>query len=309
MYAVEFEDVSMIFRSFGKETVALENINVKIREGEIVGILGPNGAGKTTFLNLILGYYLPTKGKVKIFEKDIEEHPEVVKKFVRFPLLITYSPRMKLIEALKETAVYFGAENWREHLEELIDIFNLRLELDKQIQKLSSGNRRKAQIVGALLLKPRILLLDETTNGLDVNSVIELIEQLKEINRKFKTTIIFASHIMDHVEMLCERVIILKRKILADGNMKELKEKADIKEHIRLKFSQEVDVKLNLPFVEDFEKVNRFEYVVFCMDVQEALVNVIKYLAQRNLLKYLERIETKRVTLKDIFAYFTGGSK
>jgi len=308
--AIEFDNVTMVYKSFGVETVALEDVNVGIEEGEIVGLLGPNGAGKTTFLDLIIGFYIPTRGEVRVFGKNVVKHPEVVRKYVRIPLARIYTPRMKAIEVLKATAEYYGVRDYKEDLNKLIEIFDLQDHLHKQFQQLSAGNKKKIEIIGALIQKPKILLLDEVTNGLDVPTVEELVKQLKEINHIFGTTIVFASHIMEHVEMLCRRVIILNRRILADGEINELKRIAGAREYLELRLSEGIELKdLKIPFVEDVVKISEKEYSLVCLDASEALVNLTKILAQRGLLKYVEKIDVKKVTLKEVFSYFASRRK
>ncbi len=113
---LKVENLTKYFEKGGKKIVALDHVSFEIKEGEIVGLLSPNGSGKTTLINLIIGFYLPDEGDIKLFEESIYKNPELVRKYIRIPFLIE-DPRFTVYEVLKLTAKFWGVKNRKEKIE------------------------------------------------------------------------------------------------------------------------------------------------------------------------------------------------
>ena len=304
---LKVENLTKFFEKGREKIVALDDVSFEIEEGEIVGLLGPNGSGKTTLINLLIGFYLPDKGDVKLFGKSVYKNPDLIRKYVRTPFLIE-DPRFTVYEVLKLTSKFFGVKNWKEKIEEWLNFFEIEDEKNTEIQKLSSGNYQKVRIIGALISEPKLLLLDEITNGLDLMAANKLIELLKKVNKEYNVSILFASHIFSHVEKLCERVIIIHRgKVLADNKIENLIKEAKLKEYITIKTNSGFPKDFLELLKKDFEVINISEnlYKIVCNNASEELKKFIKILSNFSTLnQYIEEIKIKEITLEDVFAYF-----
>ena len=205
--------LASVTKKFGNKT-AVSDLNLKAKEGEIIGFLGPNGAGKTTTMRLILGYLHPDNGKVKIDDLDpINNRIEVLKKVGYLPENNPLYPEMKVSEYLKFVAKIKGDTDY---IETAINV-GLDDVLSSKIEELSRGYKQRVGLAAALLADPKILILDEPTSGLDP------IEQEKIRNLIIKIakrkTIIFSTHILSEVEDIANRLIIInKGKVVYDGS-------------------------------------------------------------------------------------------
>lgn len=309
---LEVRDITKYFDKGGKQIIALEDISFRVKEGELVGLLGPNGSGKTTLINLILGFYLPDKGDIKLYGESIYKNSKLVQKYIRIPFLLD-DPRFTVYETLMLTAKFFRVKNYKEKIEYWLEFFNIEHEKDTQLQKLSTGNLQKIRIIGALISEPKLLLLDEITNGLDLITVANLLEILKSINKKYEVSIMFASHIFTHIEKLCRRVIILYNgKILADDNITTLKKKAQLKEYITIRTKDPLPELLLNKIKDNFTIVRSGNviYKIVTDDASKELRNFAKFLSENQELDiYIEDIRIKEISLDDIFAYYVSEFK
>ena len=217
--SIETRNISKLF---GKQR-ALDNVNILVEKGELVGFLGPNGAGKSTFMKIVTGYLPPDSGEVLIngnkvttenlnYKKDIGYLPE------HNPLY----PDLYIKEFLEISAGFYGLKNVKKRITEMIELTGLGIEQHKKIRALSKGFRQRVGLAQALIHDPSILILDEPTTGLDPNQLEEIRNLIRMISRE--KTVILSSHIMQEVEAVCNRVIIInKGKIVADGGIAEIK--------------------------------------------------------------------------------------
>lgn len=209
-------------KKFGEQT-ALNNINININKNEIVGLLGPNGAGKSTLMKSITGVIKIDYGKILFNEKDITEYPIDTKKSIGFlpennPLYLD----MFVAEYLQFIANIHGIPSSR--IDEIIDIVGITPEKSKKISQLSKGYKQRVGLAQAIIHQPDLLILDEPTNGLDPNQIIEIRNLIKNISKD--KTIILSTHIMQEVEALCTRVILIHQgNILQDCSIEEFKGK------------------------------------------------------------------------------------
>jgi len=203
---------------------AVDSISFSVEEGEIVGFLGPNGAGKSTTMKITTGYLPPTSGTAKVGGFDVQEQPLHVKKIIGY--LPEHNPLyldMYVHEYLGFVGGLYGlkGKGLKSRVEEIIALCGLSQEQNKKLESLSKGYRQRAGLAQALLHDPEVLILDEPTSGLDPNQIIEVRKVIKEVSRN--KTVLFSSHIMQEVQALCDRVIVInKGKIVADDQLSNL---------------------------------------------------------------------------------------
>lgn len=232
-------------KNFGSCEV-LKGINLEVR-GEIYGLLGPNGSGKTTLMKIVAGILKPSGGKVLVDGIDVVKEPIKVKQ------IVGYVPENPILyESLTVSEIFSLVAKIRglneEELEEKIAVYTKAFEIEdfmnSLIATLSFGNRQKVAIILALLHNPRVMVLDEVMNGLDVRSAKILRELLFRFRSEGKS-ILFSTHIMPFAEMLCDRVgVIYEGKIVAEGRVSELKEFSKVKdlEDVFLKLTRGEDI-------------------------------------------------------------------
>jgi len=222
MYCLETRNLT---HTFSEGDVVLNNINLKIPEGSIYGFLGPNGAGKTTTLRLILGLLKKQVGEIiifnKTFEKDRIEILQSIGSLIESPSLYAHLTARENLLILQK--IY---DCPKERVEEVLEIVGLSDTGNKKAGKFSLGMKQRLSIALALLHSPSLLILDEPTNGLDPNGIIEMRELLKKLNEVNKITIIISSHLLSEIEKLVTDIgIIHKGSILFQGTLKELQMK------------------------------------------------------------------------------------
>ena len=209
-----------------KEKIAVNNINLTIKEGELFALLGTNGAGKTTTIKMLSTLILPTEGEIKIAGYDIAKDSVKIKEIVNVsPQETAIAPNLTVKENLDFMAGVYKIKNKNEKIDELVKTFKLQEVLKQKAKTLSGGWQRKLSIAISLINNPKVLFLDEPTLGLDVlarRNLWAVIESLKG-----KITIILTTHYMEEAESLSDRVGIMdKGKLIAVGTVKELMQKA-----------------------------------------------------------------------------------
>ena len=209
-------------KKFGEQT-ALNNINLNIKKNEIVGLLGPNGAGKSTLMKSITGVLKIETGQILFQGRDISQFPIESKKNIGFlPENNPLYQDMFVKEYLNFVANIHKISYKR--VEEVIDLVGITPEKSKKISQLSKGYKQRVGLAQAIIHQPDLLILDEPTNGLDPNQIIEIRNPIKEISHE--KTIILSTHIMQEVEALCSRVILIhKGHIIQDCSIEDFKGK------------------------------------------------------------------------------------
>ncbi len=210
--------IQQINKRFGSQQV-LNNISFSIKSGEIVGFLGPNGAGKSTTMKIITGYLFSDSGKVTVCNVDVEKNPIDARRLIGYlpehnPLYLDLYVR----EYLQFIARLYGfRKNVLKTTEQIIERTGLSPESNKKIGALSKGFRQRVGLAQALIHDPQVLILDEPTTGLDPNQLADIRSLIKEIGKE--KTVLFSTHIMQEVEAVCDRVIVInKGTIVADEN-------------------------------------------------------------------------------------------
>ncbi len=209
-----------------KEKIAVNNINLTIKEGELFALLGTNGAGKTTTIKMLSTLILPTEGEIKIAGYDIAKDSVKIKEIVNVsPQETAIAPNLTVKENLDFMAGVYKIKNKNEKIDKLVKTFKLQEVLKQKAKTLSGGWQRKLSIAISLINDPKVLFLDEPTLGLDVLARRELWAVIESLKRKI--TIILTTHYMEEAESLSDRVGIMdKGNLIAVGTVKELMQKA-----------------------------------------------------------------------------------
>ncbi len=207
---------------------ALKHFNLSIDEGEIFAILGPNGAGKSTAIGIIVGTILKNSGHVKVFGHDVVDDYKITRKMIGVvPQEVNFDPFINVRKVLDYQSGMFGVPKKERWVDEILKRLQLSEHAFKTSRALSGGMKRRLLIAKALVHKPKILILDEPTAGVDVELRHDLWEFVKELNRA-GTTIILTTHYLEEAEKLANRVAILHKGEIRDINtVPRLKEKYD----------------------------------------------------------------------------------
>lgn len=221
MAAIQIENAVKEYK--GADRPAVNGLNLSIAKGEVYGLLGPNGAGKSTTVMMICGLLLPDSGKIKVFGIDPAADGSVVRRKIGVATQdIALFPSLTAMENLNYLARIYGLKPDRKKIETLVDRFGLTSKAHKLVSSYSGGMKRRLNLIASVLHDPELLILDEPTAGVDVQSRTMIIEYLQEMNKK-GMTIIYSSHIMEEAERLCDRVgIINEGKLLEQGTTKDL---------------------------------------------------------------------------------------
>ena len=216
--------VDKVSKVYGAQK-ALNGISFEVPSGQIAGFLGPNGAGKSTMMKILTAFLPPTSGTVQVAGHVVSEDPIAVKRVVGY--LPEHNPlylEMYVLEFLAFMSKIHGMG--RQRIEEVIEQTGLASEAHKKIGALSKGYRQRVGLAHALLHEPQVLILDEPTTGLDPNQIVEIRSLIRSIGTD--RTVLFSTHIMQEVELLCDRVIVLnKGTIVADEGIAQLKKRGD----------------------------------------------------------------------------------
>lgn len=234
--------VKNLTKQYGAQT-AVNNISLTIDTGEIVGFLGPNGAGKSTTMKIATCYLPPTAGQVVVGGFDVVSHPMQVKQITGY--LPEHNPLyldLYVHEYLQFIGKLYGLRGNKltQRIGAMIDLCGLAREQNKRIETLSKGYRQRVGLAQALIHDPKILILDEPTSGLDPNQLVEIRKLIKDISRD--KTVIFSTHIMQEVQALCDRVIVINRgEIVADDTLPNLLQVSAGSQSVVVEFEGEVD--------------------------------------------------------------------
>ena len=228
--------IENLTKSYGPQ-IAVNNINLSVKTGEILGFLGPNGAGKSTTMKMITGYTGIQYGTIKIGGKSVGKSNEDIKKRIGYlpennPLYLD----MPIIDYLQFCGELQGLnkDNLSKRIKEMISLCGLNREKHKKIGELSKGYRQRVGLAQAMIHDPEILILDEPTTGLDPNQIIEIRKLIRDLGKE--KTVILSTHILPEVEATCDRILIInKGKIVADGTAETLRKQAQGNEVLKVR--------------------------------------------------------------------------
>ncbi|HEY3170470.1 MAG TPA: ABC transporter ATP-binding protein [Thermoanaerobaculia bacterium] len=222
---IEVENLTKRFDA----VTAVRDLSFAVRRGEILGLLGPNGAGKTTTIQLLLGLTAPTSGRVRLFGLDIARHRREILQRVNFSSAYVSLPfNLSVRENLEVFARLYGVTDRRQRIARLLELFEIPEVADTVTGKLSSGQVTRVNLCKAFLNDPEVLFLDEPTASLDPDIAEKVRSALKRVQRERRVTIVYTSHNMREIELVCDRVIFLSRgRVVAEGTPREILERAD----------------------------------------------------------------------------------
>lgn len=227
MKILEVKDVS---KKYGKKQV-LSGVSFDIEEGDIFGLIGPNGAGKSTLINIITGILDPLNGEVLIGGHSIKKKPIEAKKLIGLvPQELALSEDISAIDNLNFFASLYGlsGKKLKEAVNEALEVVGLTEKKKEKVKKFSGGMKRRLNLAAAIMHKPRLLILDEPTVGIDPQSRNNIFEYLRKVNSQDKTTILYTSHYMEEVEELCKNIFVIDEgREIAYGTLNSVKEKAN----------------------------------------------------------------------------------
>ncbi|MBL6870453.1 MAG: ATP-binding cassette domain-containing protein [Flavobacteriaceae bacterium] len=289
-----------VAKNFG-EVQALKGVSLTLIKGEVVGLLGPNGAGKSTLMKILTGYYTQWEGKVDFFEKDLKTELRAIQKQVGYltennPLY----PEMYVKEYLQYVADLYRLKN--PPIDQLMEQTGLLDHQKKKIQTLSKGYKQRVGLAAALLHDPKLVILDEPTTGLDPNQLVEIRKLIRSLGKD--KTVLLSTHILQEVDALCDRVLIIhKGEIVLDQALEVLRK--DQKQIIEVSFDYRVETEAlaRIPKVEKVKNTHDFDYEIHIKG-SEDLRPVVFDFAHDNGLKIL-KLQLKNESLEQLFNSLT----
>ena len=293
-----------------KELKAIDNLSFEVHEGEILGLLGPNGSGKSTTINCILSLLEFSKGTIKIFGKDMKPDAYDIKSKIGVVFQdVSVFDELTVYENIDYFCGLYikDKETRKKYIEDAINLVGLEEFKKFYPKKLSGGLLRRLNIACGITHKPKLIFLDEPTVAVDPQSRNNILDGIKQL-RNSGATIVYTTHYMEEVEILCDRVIILdKRKILATGTTDELKELAKIEEKVTVEVNDLVP-----RYIEKIKELKNVDDVTYTNNVllvtykkgKNNLVDMIDFLKKESI--NYNKIYSERPTLNDVFLELTG---
>ena len=301
-------EVKNLLKEYGEQK-AVNNISFKAEKGEIVGFLGPNGAGKSTTMKIITGYLQQTSGEAFVCGINVADEPlETKKKIGYLPELNALYYDMYVKEYLGFVAEVHKINNPKEKIENVIGLTGLKIESKKKIGQLSKGYKQRVGLAAALIHDPEVLILDEPTTGLDPNQIIEIREVIKK--QGLNKTVLFSSHILQEVEAICDRVIIINHgNIVADDKLANLQKNSKRSQTVKVEFKEYVEAAwlTNLTGVNNTAMVtdnrNDTVFTIDCVDAEMVKKQILQLALDKNL--NIISLRSQDFSLESIFKSLT----
>jgi len=298
--------VTHLTKVFGLQK-AVNNVSFEVQQGQVVGFLGPNGAGKSTTMKIATCYLPPTSGKVEVNGYDVVQSPMDVRKSVGY--LAEHNPLyldMYVREYLSFIASLHGLKGhaMEKRVKEMVELVGLTLEQKKKIGSLSKGYRQRVGLAQALIHNPPVLILDEPTTGLDPNQIVEIRQVIRQIGQE--KTVIFSTHIMQEVEALCDRVIIINLgEVVADSEVQALRNLQQHKQVIVAEFNSEVNAGLlgQIEGISHVKYLSMGRYEITADSTRDVRPDVFRMAAEQGLV--LVGLKQQENNLEHIFQLLT----
>lgn len=304
-------EVHSLSKFYGTQK-AVDNISFKVNNGEIVGFLGPNGAGKSTTMKIITGFLSPDEGSVSINGIPVNIDEVTTKQKVGY--LAEANPLytdMYIKEYLKFIFdLHKLTGNSNERINKVIQMTGLQPESKKKISQLSKGYKQRVGLAAALIHDPEVLILDEPTSGLDPNQIIEIRELIRQLGKN--KTVLFSSHILQEVEAICDRVIIINKGVIVADDQLNLLRKNQTINTVIITFNEEVEVNaLRLDHISDVRylhdnghHLHKKEFKIFTDNPGEARKKLLQFSLDNNL--NIVSLQNENKSLEDVFRNLTG---
>lgn len=286
------------------EQAAVDNISFEAKKGEILGFLGPNGAGKSTTMKIITTFIPASEGEVEVCGLDINKHSLEVREKIGY--LPEHNPiylDMYVKEYLYFVGKIYKLKNLKERVAEVIEMVGLQKEQHKITGALSKGYRQRVGLAQAIIHDPEVLILDEPTSGLDPNQLAEIRELIRRIGEK--KTVMLSTHIMQEVEAICDRVIIINNgRLVANAKASELQSQED-SQVVYVEFDQVISRNrlAKMPKVSQVEKISETTFLVTSKDEEDLRKTIANYAHKEKLLILTIRKEEK--SLEEVFKTYT----
>jgi ABC-2 type transport system ATP-binding protein len=298
--------VKKVSKLYGAQ-LALDQVSLEINNGEVAGLIGPNGAGKSTLMKIITGYLAPSSGEVTINGMDVALHSYKIRGLIGYlsehnPLY----PEMFISEYLFYVAgLYRVKKNLKERIRAIINQTGLEPELSKKIGALSKGFRQRVGLAQALLHDPDVLILDEPTSGLDPNQITEIRNLIKELGKN--KTIILSTHILQEVEAICNRVIIInKGRIVADdpsGNLTSVPGSSSLTVIVEFDKPLRTEQLESIKYVNEVRNISKNFWLIQSDADKDIRADIFEFAVQEGL-KVLS-LQKQQKTLEEVFKNFT----
>lgn len=230
---IETENLTKIYSVGGREIRAVDNLNLKVYEGDVFGYLGPNGAGKTTTILMLLGLIMPTSGGGRVCGYDIIRESRKVRSVVGYvPEKYSFYEDMTAYDNLRYFAKLNGIPDGEidDRIRRALEIVELQDRAGSLVATFSRGMKQRLALANTLIKNPRLIFLDEPTAGLDPYATASFRELMRKLNRELKTTIFISSHMLHEVRQLCNRIGFLNEgKLIAVDTIDEFLRKAGVR--------------------------------------------------------------------------------
>ncbi|MBI0577004.1 ABC transporter ATP-binding protein [Neobacillus cucumis] len=295
--------VSNLVKTFGSKK-ALENVSFTVKEGSCFGLLGPNGAGKSTTMKIITGIIEANEGGVDLFGQDIRKSAESIRKIVGYvPQEITLYDKISAYNNL----IFFGemygvkGELLKERITEVLDQVGLNERANDPINTYSGGMKRRINIAAAMLHKPKLIILDEPTVGIDPQSRNHIFEIIKTL-RSEGVTIIYSTHYMEEVEALCDDIAIIDHgKVIVQGNLDDL-----LRLYATKAIYLELEDQQHLPAIPGIKKVSEHKkgWLLETDEVLPSMENTIQAVTETG--AKVKALEMMKPSLESVFLSLTG---
>tara|TARA_R110002073_G_scaffold89852_6_gene212482 strand:+ start:2382 stop:3299 length:918 start_codon:yes stop_codon:yes gene_type:complete len=289
--------------SYSKTKKDIDNLSLQIPEGSVYGFLGPNGSGKTTTIRLLLGLLKKEKGEISLLGKSFQKNRitclNEVGALIENPSLYEH---LNAVENLKVAANYRRGIS-KERIDEVLEIVKLSHAKKKKVKAFSLGMKQRLGLAISLLSKPKLLILDEPTNGLDPKGIIEMRQLIKDLNQNYGTTIFISSHLLSEIEKTCTHVgIINDGKIIFQDTVKTLKSSKEGKIILEIESS---DLTKSKEILEENLKMNTStedNYLVTEVNSKEDISAIIDALRTSEINIYQIKVKDN---LEDLFLSLT----
>jgi len=301
MNSLEVRGLRKVFQEGKESVVAVEDISFSIKKGEIFGILGVNGAGKSTTINMLLGLTTPSSGTITILDKDPVKDSEFIRQ--RINVANAYQPLNDVLTVQQNLLIYaklYGVKNPKQKLLDLTKLFMLSPLLNREMIKLSSGEKTRLILAKSFLNDPELIFMDECTVGLDPDMAELTRKIIKKYNGDHKCSILFTSHYMLEVEELCDRIAFMdKGRIVKVGTAKEILK--DLKlQSLELHVLKDMGKLVALLKKEQYSFLEKNGFVTITLPNAEKVIHTMLQKIIESGIKF-DDIHLKKPTLEDYF--------
>lgn len=292
-------EISNLNHNFSKKDCVLKDLNIKVPKGAIYGLLGANGAGKTTTLRLILGLLKLQDGEIKMFDRNpYLDRSDILSKIGALIETPSIYNHLNAYNNLKVWQTIYNCK--KERIEQVLQIVGLDHVGDKKVGKFSLGMKQRLAIAIALLNSPEVLILDEPTNGLDPNGIVEIRELLISLNKNYNITIIISSHILAEIEKIATHIgLINNGNIVFEGTLEQLINKQQECNTIEISAEDNVTLLEALNYRNRVFEIINNNNVLVKVSSQDAIASLIKDLVNNNINLY--EIKQVRDDLESVF--------